>query len=298
MLAVHPMQRVVPQPSTLKDRVAPIVEQLETDMTSDLASELQARHTASVHIVEQAAEKAWSLFKDKDALNIEVKGLQDWVSNADKSVEDQIRAELSQAFPNDGIVGEEHGNVVGTSGYTWVIDPIDGTSNFVTGTPGWCVVLACVLDGQTVSAAICDPIAGETFTAVKGQGARLNGKAIQCSPVTAIDQGTLGLGHSTRVPADSTVNLLTALLNADGLFRRSGSGALDLAYVSAGRLIGFVEPHMNAWDCIAALLLIEEAGGQYEAYDMDTMLAKGGRVITACAGVYDEIHAMTDKAYR
>lgn len=266
-------------------------------MTSNPTDELQARHSASVHIVEQAAQKALSLFRDKDALNIEVKGLQDWVSNADKSVEDQIRAALADAFPNDGIVGEEHGRVVGTSGYTWVIDPIDGTSNFVTGTPGWCVVLACVLEGQTVSAAICDPIADETFTAIKGQGASLNGKPMQCSPVTAIDEGTLGLGHSTRVPAASTVNLLTVLLNANGLFRRSGSGALDLAYVAAGRLIGFVEPHMNAWDCIAALLLIEEAGGQYEPYDMDVMLSKGGRVITACSGVFDEIHAMTDKAY-
>lgn len=266
-------------------------------MTSKPSSELQTRHATSVQIVETAAALALSLFKDRDALNIEVKGLQDWVSNADKSVEDQIRAALSSEFPNDGIIGEEHGRVVGVSGYTWVIDPIDGTSNFVTGTPGWCVVLACVKDGQTVSAAICDPIANETFTAVKGHGAQLNGKPMQCSLVTQIDKGTLGLGHSTRVPAMSTVNLLTTLLKANGLFRRSGSGALDLAYVAAGRLIGFVEPHMNAWDCIAALLLIEEAGGIHEPYDMDIMLTNGGRVITACAGVFDEIHAMTDKAY-
>ncbi len=266
-------------------------------MSSMIAEELQHRHTESIHIVEKAAALALSLFKDKDKLDIEIKGLQDWVSNADKSVEDQIRAALGELFPNDAIVGEEHDNVTGTSGYTWVIDPIDGTTNFVNSTPGWCVVLACVYNGVTVSAAICDPIPVEMYTAMKGSGAKLNGKPMQCSPVDAIEKGTLGVGHSTRVPAQQTLSLLDALLNANGLFRRSGSGALDLSYVAAGRLIGFVEPHMNAWDCLAALLLIEEAGGKVEPFDMDVMIAQGGRVITAGAGVYDTVHAMAADAY-
>jgi len=258
---------------------------------------LQLRHDASIGFVKQAAAYALSLFRDRDQLDIEVKGLQDWVSNADKSVEDQLRAALLKAFPDDGIIGEEHGEVISRSGYTWVIDPIDGTTNFVTGTPGWCVVLACVDNQQTLSAAICDPIADESYSALRGQGAFLNGKQIQCSAVTQINQGTLGVGHSTRVPAIKTLNLMQSLLTADGIFRRGGSGALDLAYVAAGRLIGFVEPHMNAWDCLAAMLLIEEAGGKVDACDMAEMLKQGSYVIATSPGVYEEVRAITKKAY-
>ncbi len=258
---------------------------------------LQSRHDASIQFVDRAAQFALSLFQDRDKLDIEVKGLQDWVSNADKSVEDQLREALQASFPDDGIIGEEHGDVDSKSGYTWVIDPIDGTTNFVTGTPGWCVVLACVYGGETVSAAICDPVAAESYSAIRGGGAFLNGKQIHCSTVSELNQGTLGVGHSTRVSAQKTLDLMTSLLNADGLFRRGGSGALDLVYVAAGRLIGFVEPHMNAWDCIAALLLIEEAGGKVDDFDMTIMLKSGSYVVATCPGVYDDVHAIAKAAY-
>jgi myo-inositol-1(or 4)-monophosphatase len=259
--------------------------------------ELQERHDAALSIVNTAAERALELFREGDLLDIEVKGLQDWVSNADKSVEDLIRAALGEAFPDDSIVGEEHANKKGSSAFTWVIDPIDGTTNFVNSTPGWCVVLACVQKDQTVLAAICDPIPNETYTAIKGQGARLNGEPIHCSPLDALDKGTLGVGHSTRVPPGQTSRLLDALLRANGLFRRSGSGALDLAYVAAGRLLGYVEPHMNAWDCLASMLLIEEAGGKVEPFDMPTMLASGCRVIVAGPNIYSKVRQMTVSAY-
>lgn len=257
----------------------------------------QARHDAALIIVTKAAEHALELFRSRDALDIEVKGLQDWVSNADKSVEDLIRAALNEAFPDDSIVGEEHANKQGTSAFTWVIDPIDGTTNFVNRTPGWCVVLACVEGDQTVVAAVRDPIPNETYSAIKGQGAKLNGEPIHCSALDALSKGTLGVGHSPRVPPGQTVRLIDALLNAKGLFRRSGSGALDLAYVADGRLLGFVEPHMNAWDCLASILLIEEAGGKVEPFDMATMLPSGGRVIVAGPNVYKEVLQMAVAAY-
>lgn len=257
----------------------------------------QQRHDAALVIVTQAAEHALELFRSRDALDIEVKGLQDWVSNADKSVEDLIRAALAEAFPEDSIVGEEHANKQGSSAFTWVIDPIDGTTNFVNRTPGWCVVLACVEGDQTVVAAVRDPIPNETYSAIRGRGARLNGESIYCSKLDALNKGTLGVGHSPRVPPGQTVRLIDALLKAGGLFRRSGSGALDLAYVADGRLLGFVEPHMNAWDCLASMLLIEEAGGTVEPFDMATMLPSGGRVIVAGANVYEEVRQMAVKAY-
>ncbi|MFK7853165.1 MAG: inositol monophosphatase [Granulosicoccus sp.] len=261
------------------------------------AALVKTRHEFACNIVASSAELALSFFQERESLDIEVKGLQDWVSNADKSVEDAIRLELGKVYPDDAIVGEEHGQSQGTSGFVWVIDPIDGTTNFVSGTPGWCVVLACLYQGVTVSAVICDPVSNETYKAVKGEGATLNGKPISASSATALDQGTLGVGHSVRVSAASTVALLSDLLQRQGLFRRGGSGALDLSYVAAGRLLGFAEPHMNAWDCLAAILLIEEAGAQVQEFDMDTMLASGGSVVAACPGVYKQLVEMCDAAY-
>ncbi|MFK7994490.1 MAG: inositol monophosphatase [Granulosicoccus sp.] len=258
---------------------------------------IESRYAFAVDITRKASQSALELFREKDQLNIEQKGLQDWVSNADKSVEDLLRQAINDAFPEDAIVGEEHENKVGSSTFTWVIDPIDGTTNFVNGTPGWCVVLACVESDQCVCAVICDPVSNELFTASRGHGASVNGRPMRVSSSTAINQGTLGVGHSSRVSGQLTVDVLAAIMARDGLFRRSGSGALDLAYVAAGRLIGYVEPHMNAWDCIAALLMIEEAGGVVEPFDMPTMLENGGRVVTACDGVYDEVLAMAQAAY-
>lgn len=258
---------------------------------------IQARHAFARDIVAGASQTALTLFHDRDHLEIEVKGLQDWVSNADRSVEKQIRAALLDTYPDDAIVGEEHGSVDGDSGYTWVIDPIDGTTNFVNGTPGWCVVLACVQEGQTVSAVVCDPVCNETYTAVRGQGAWLNGRRLSVSSATSLSSGTLGVGHSNRVPAELSAAMLSKLLARQGLYRRGGSGALDLAYVAAGRLIGYVEPHMNAWDCLAALLLIEEAGGRIMSFDMRRMIDHGGRVVTGCVGVFEEVSAMAAEAY-
>lgn len=248
-------------------------------------------------ITRQAALKALELFQQRDSLEIEQKGLQDWVSNADRSVEMQLREALSSQFPDDAIVGEEHENTTGSSGYIWIIDPIDGTTNFVTGTPGWCVVLACVYQDQCVCSAICDPVSGEFFNAQRGLGAFVNGRKMLASSATRLNQGTLGVGHSTRVPAKATLNVLQALMEQEGLFRRSGSGALDLAYVAAGRLIGFVEPHMNAWDCVAALLMIEEARGVVQPFDMNSMIQSGGRVVASCEGVYSLIQPMATQAY-
>lgn len=258
---------------------------------------IESRHAFAKDIVAGAAESALGLFHDRDNLDIEVKGLQDWVSNADKSVEHQIRAALMDTYPDDSIVGEEHGDVTSSSGFTWVIDPIDGTTNFVNGTPGWCVVLACVQNDQTVCAVICDPVSNETFSGARGQGATVNGRRMQAHSATSFGDGTLGVGHNSRIPAEPTLALLTHLLNRQGLFRRGGSGALDLAYVAAGRLIGYVEPHMNAWDCLASLLFIEEAGGIVEPFDMQTMLAKGGRVVTAAPGIYNEVAELAEAAY-
>ena len=219
------------------------------------------------------------------------------MSNADRGVESDIRAALSEAFPDDGIIGEEHGVKGSKSGFTWVIDPIDGTANFVRGTPGWCVVLACVHDDRTEIGVIRDAVADETFVAVRGDGVTLNGKSLKVSSSRSLSDGSMGVGYSNRVPSQLTVNSLVELINAGGVFYRNASGALMLAYVAAGRLIGYCEPHMNAWDCIAGLLMIEQAGGQVQSFDMSVMLERGERVVASCPGVYTQLRQLTDRAF-
>jgi len=253
--------------------------------------ELHVRSQQAISIAHSAAELAMQYYRDPGLLQTRNKGVQDQVSDGDIAVEKFIRTQLQSTFPDDGIIGEEDDTpVASVSGYTWVIDPIDGTSNFVRGAPSWCVVLCLVNQQESLVGVIHDPIAAETYVAVRGRGTTLNGVAVQASSSISLNNGSIGVGMSNRVPADQVVRTIEQIARADGLFYRSGSGALNLAYVSNGRLSGFCEPHMNPWDCLAGLLMIEEAGGLVEDFDMPVMLKDGGRVIAACSGVYRQLH--------
>lgn len=261
-------------------------------------SEIDKRMQVALRVSTAAAKIARSHFKKIETLTIEKKGQQDFVSNADREVEQIIRKSLLDEFSDDGIVGEEFENTPATSGYTWVIDPIDGTASFVVGRPGWCVVLACVKDGQTLLGVVVDPIAGETFRAMRGQGAFLNDRPIQPSTSKSLGEGSVGTGYCNRFPAELVLTLLGRLLKEDhGVFYQNASGALMLVYVACGRLIGYTEAHMNPWDCMAALLIIEEAGGIVQEQNQQRMLELGERVVTACPGVYHRLAELSDDAY-
>lgn len=258
-------------------------------------------HSDRLNFARDVAERAGKLglefAKKLDSLTIESKGHQDMVSEADREVELFVRAEIATAYPDDGIIGEEHAPKQGTTGYDWVIDPIDGTANFVKGIPAWCVVVACAKDGVTVTGVIHEPSTGETFYGEKGGGAFLNGRSIKASASKSLGDGSVGVGFSNRRETQNVPGLIKALLDKGGIFYRNASGALMLAYVASGRLIGYVEEHMNAWDCIAGMLLIEEAGGKVMAPDSKTVLARGTMVLTGAAGVFDEICALCKEAY-
>jgi len=259
-------------------------------------SELQTRYVAAQGIAESAAQTALNFFNQRDELVIETKGVQDWVSNADRDVETEIRQALMQQFPDDGIIGEEHASIVGSSPYTWVIDPIDGTSSFVNAVPGWCVVLACVCDNETVIGVIVDPIAKECYRAIKGGSAMMNDKELHVSNAEGLTDGSVAVGHCARHDSQVTLQLLERLIKSGGIFYRIGSGALMLSYVASGRLIGYVEAHMNSYDCIAGLFIIEQAGGKVRPFDMQEMLAKGGEIVTAAPGVYDQVAQLAQPA--
>lgn len=245
----------------------------------------------------EAGQLAQHYFENQNDLVIDRKGHQDFVSQADRNVEALTRRLLTEAFPNDGIVGEEDAPQLGTSGFTWVIDPIDGTTNFINGIPAWTVVVAGVSDGKTQIGVIHDPCHSETYAAAAGDGATLNGKRMKIDDQRKLSEGTIGVGYSNRVDDKGIVRLVTALVDEGSMFLRNASGALSLAFVASGRLLGYSEEHMNAWDCLAGQLIVAEAGGIVEAQDADAMIADGGRVVVGTPAVFDRLLEISEMAF-
>ncbi|RMF35728.1 MAG: inositol monophosphatase [Alphaproteobacteria bacterium] len=251
------------------------------------------RAEAAQAIARKAGAAALALFRQRDSLVIEAKANpQDVVSRADREVETLIRDEVARAFPQDGFLGEEYGETAGSSGFTWVIDPIDGTSPFLHGMPYWCVSIAVAQGSEAVAAAICDPNAGEVFAGTAGGGATLNGVPLRLDPALTLATGLVGVGASHRTPPEPVGRFIATLIAEGGMYFRHGSGALMLAAVSAGRLAAYWEPHMHPWDCMAGLLLVREAGGWTRDYPGPGPLAQGGAVAAAGPGAAEDLRAL------
>ena len=165
------------------------------------------------------------------------------------------------------------------------MDPIDGTACFVNGIPAWCVSIALVVGSEIEIGVIYDPNTGELFAARRGHGATVNGLTMQPSPAAAFAEGIVGMGHSTRRPASAVVQAIARLLAEGGMFQCNGSGALMIAYVAAGRLIGYYEAHINAWDCLAGLAMVREVGGWTNDFLAGDGLARGNPVAVAAPGL-------------
>jgi len=253
------------------------------------------RYAIAKHITIDAGKLAMEYYRRLDTLPVEAKGHQDFVTEADREVELFIRRALEDALPDDGIVGEEHAPKPSASGFTWVIDPIDGTANFIKSIPLWTVVLAGVSDDRVQIGVIHEPVQGETFAALRGHGAELSGKPMRC-PNRTLHEGAVGIGYSSRMgPAPITASI-TRILEEGGVFLRLASGAISLAYLAAGRLVGYLEGHMNAWDCLAGQLIVEEAGGRVEVQSADAMIADGGRVVAGTPATFDTIVQIANEA--
>lgn len=200
-----------------------------------------------------------------DALNVVQKDRMDYASEVDQDAEKAIIKELKRAYPDYGVVGEEGGKVAGRNPrYHWVIDPLDGTSNYLHGIPHYCVSIALVADGEPTDAVIFDPLRNELFTASRGAGAQLNERKIRVAERKGLDGALVVTGFPPRERArvDAHLDCIKALLKDAEDVRRSGSAALDLAYVACGRADAYFEAGVKAWDIAAGVLLVREAGGR------------------------------------
>jgi len=252
-----------------------------------VAASLVERAEFAGRLARAAGALANRYFRHELDFVVETKSPQDYVSVADRAVEAFIREELARAYPDDAMLGEETGGAV--SERTWVVDPIDGTLNFVHGVHYWCVSIAWLEGGQRKIAAIYDPAPDELFTAASGGGAFCNGVPIHVSECTALEHAMLGLGYVPRHDLDKNLHLRRELSLAGVAIKEMGAGALMLAHVAAGRYDAFMEPHMHPWDALAGLLLIEEAGGCVLPYPGPAGLLQGGEVIGSNAALFDRL---------
>ena len=186
----------------------------------------------------------------------------DLATEADRRSEALIRDAIGEARPHDAILGEEGGHVAGSSGFTWVVDPLDGTTNFVYGFPAWSVSIAlCDPSGAAIIGVVRDPERRETFSAMRGLGAEVDGRPLRIAPAAPLAESLVGTGFGyapERRAAQAA--LLPAVLPAVRDIRRAGSAALDLCWLAAARLDAFYEAGLNPWDSAAGLLVAEEAG--------------------------------------
>ncbi len=256
--------------------------------------DLAGRLAVMEGVARRAGALALHYFLNRDQLQIETKRvLTDMVSQADREVEELIRDEIRTAFPADAFLGEEYGLEPGTSKLIWVIDPIDGTGPYLNGLPGWCISIGLMDENGPLLGAIYVPVLDEMFLGGRGLGATLNGQPIRVTDRFDLKTGILGVGANDRIPA-ARIGQLQAELAGEGIAQvRYGSGALMLTYVAAGRLVGYCEPRMSVWDCLAAYALIEAAGGRVAPLGAGALQSKAFPVLAATPGDYDKLVALT-----
>lgn len=221
-----------------------------------------------------------------------LKGQQDYLTETDLAVEQFVRAQITQGFPQDSVLGEEGGGQTDAE-RLWIVDPIDGTANFARNIAHFCISLGVMVQGQLEAGAIYDPMRDELFLAGRGRGAWLNGHPIRVSNIDALTMASVEIGWSSRKPVDSYLNLVSRTMHAGCAVRRAGSGALGLAYVSAGRIECYAEHHINAWDVAAGLLLVTEAGGRVNPFWANDGLRQGNAVLASNAQLADSFSTLT-----
>ncbi|TCS63134.1 inositol monophosphatase family protein [Varunaivibrio sulfuroxidans] len=252
--------------------------------------------SALINVMAGAATKASRKlvrdFGEVENLQVSRKGPADFVSTADHTAEKTIRDELAKARPTYGFVMEESGVVKGKdSSNTWVVDPLDGTTNFLHAIPHFAISIALVRDGAPHAGVVYNPISDEMFWAEKGQGAFLNGRRLRVSARANLQESLFATGIPF-LGANKDAQFLSrleAVMNQTAGVRRFGSAALDLAYVAAGRYEGYWEAGLCSWDIAAGIVLVREAGGYVCDIDGTKDMLSNGSVIAANANLHEPL---------
>lgn len=225
-----------------------------------------------------------------ERLTVETKGLKDYVSEVDRMAEEEIIRVLHTAYPNHGFIAEETGLHAGDE-YVWVIDPLDGTTNFLHGFPHFGVSIALKHKDRLEQAVVFDPARNELFTASRGSGAQLNDRRIRVSRVTDLEYAILGAGFPSRAHKhiDAWMNTLKEFMLATSGIRRPGSASLDLVYVACGRYEGFWEMGLKSWDMAAGVLIVQEAGGIVSDFAGGQDYLENGNILAGNPKIHGEM---------
>ncbi len=241
-----------------------------------------------IKIALRAARKAGeNIVRASDELHrfeVKAKGVNNFVTEVDLNAEQEIIYQLQKAYPDHAILGEESGFIGSEDAeYRWIIDPLDGTTNFIRGIPHYAVSIACMYRGKLEHAVIVDPVRHEEFTASRGRGAQLNGHRIRVSDLANLEGASLGTGIPFKNHCDDKLEAysksIEVLASQCAGIRRAGAASLDLAYVAAGRLDAFWEIGLSSWDMAAGVLLVREAGGLVADIDASDNYLDSGNIV-------------------
>jgi myo-inositol-1(or 4)-monophosphatase len=253
----------------------------------------QERFDFAKNLIIEAGDLALRYFGNLTELSIMSKGARDMVSEADLAVEELIKDRLLAAYPDDAYLGEETGHVTGSENSgIWVVDPIDGTQPFISGLRSWCISIAYVRSNDVKLGLVNNPAAGELFSGGVGRAAELNERPITPRDVQSLSDGLTYLGCNPRLRPEQVVPVLDRLLQGGGMFLRNGSGALGICDVACGRLIGYVEAHINSWDCLGGIAVCRSAGVRVSDYLSEGSILRGGPLVVGSSQVFDQLTAV------
>ncbi|MBP6096974.1 MAG: inositol monophosphatase [Methyloversatilis sp.] len=247
--------------------------------------------TTAVKAARRAGQIITRASQDVDHLKVSSKRQNDFVTEVDRAAEDAIIGILREAYPDHAILAEESGATNGTAGeseYRWIIDPLDGTTNFIHGMPQYAVSIALEHRGLMQSAVVFDPVRNELFTASRGRGAFLNDRRIRVSRRAKLAESLVGTGFPYRVfdHVDAYLGMFRDLMEKTSGLRRPGAAALDLAYVACGRFDAFFEIGLSPWDIAAGALLVTEAGGLVGNLTGETGYLESGNLVAATPRIF------------
>ena len=247
-----------------------------------------------VRAADRAARGLKRDFGEVEQLQVSKKGPADFVSSADLKAEQVLREELGKARPDHSFLMEEAGAVANTGTRRWIVDPLDGTTNFLHGLPHFAISIALEEKGEILAGLVYDPVKEELFTAEKGGGAYLNGRRLRVSGRTRLEESLLGTGIPFKGAGDHErfALELTQVMDQVSGVRRWGAAALDLAYVAAARLDGYWERGLSPWDVAAGVLLVREAGGMVSAIDGGTWLLEGDDILATNPALQSSLSAL------